>query len=167
VVPDNVLFEENVGREIRTDLMDKCDLHTVLRLPAGIFYAQGVKTNVLFFTRGRADKGNTKSVWFFDMRANTPSFGKRTPLTEDHFAEFVRCYGNNPQGLSKRKELGKEGRFRRFPREALSARGDNLDVSWLKDESHTDANDLPEPRVVLVEIREKLEAAMARLDQAL
>ena len=81
VLPDNVLFEEGVGQKVRADLLDKCSLHTILRLPTGIFYAQGVKTNVLFFTRGKTDKGNTRTVWFYDLRTNVPSFGKRTPLT--------------------------------------------------------------------------------------
>ncbi len=88
VLPDNVLFEGNVGKQIRADLMDKCNLHTFLRLPTGIFYAQGVKTNVLFFTRGKSEKCNTKEVWVFDLRANMPAFGKRTPLTREHFAAF-------------------------------------------------------------------------------
>lgn len=160
VVPDNVLFEDGVGRQIRADLMDKCDLHTVLRLPTGIFYAQGVKTNVLFFTRGTTDKGNTKATWFFDMRANMPAFGKRTPFTLEHFAEFLKAYGEDANGKSKRKDQGEEGRFRKFTREAIKERNDNLDVAWLKDESHTDADDLPEPEVVLAQIREKLEGAL-------
>ena len=88
VLPDNVLFEDGTGTQIRADLMDKCDLHTILRLPTGIFYAQGVKTNVLFFTRGETDKGNTKEVWVYDLRTNMPAFGKRTPLTREHFAGF-------------------------------------------------------------------------------
>ena len=75
VLPDNVLFEEGVGTKIRADLMDKCNLHTILRLPTGIFYAQGVKTNVLFFTRGAKDTGNTKSTWVYDLRTNMPAFG--------------------------------------------------------------------------------------------
>jgi type I restriction enzyme M protein len=82
VLPDNVLFEEGVGQRVRADLMDKCDLHTILRLPTGIFYAQGVKTNVLFFTRGEKDKANTKAVWFYDMRTNAPSFGSAPPSPE-------------------------------------------------------------------------------------
>jgi type I restriction enzyme M protein len=170
VVPDNVLFEDNVGRDIRGDLMDKCDLHTILRLPTGIFYAQGVKTNVLFFTRGATDKGSTKATWVYDLRANMPSFGKKTPLTWEHFTEFVKAYGEDANGKSKRKDQGDEGRFRKFTREDIKARNDNLDVSWLKDESHTDAEDLPEPEVVLAEIREKLEgalAAVAELEAAL
>ena len=92
VLPDNVLFADGDGEKIRCDLMDKCDLHTILRLPTGIFYAQGVKTNVLFFTRGRSDKGNTKEVWFYDLRTNMPSFGKTTPLKTEHFADFEKAY---------------------------------------------------------------------------
>ena len=89
VLPDNVLFADGDGERIRVDLMDKCNLHTVLRLPTGIFYAQGVKTNVLFFTRGKVDKGNTKEVWFYDLRTNMPSFGKTTPLKTEHFDDFI------------------------------------------------------------------------------
>jgi type I restriction enzyme M protein len=96
VLPDNVLFEEGTGQKVRADLLDKCDLHTILRLPTGIFYAQGVKTNVLFFTRGEKDKGNTKAVWFYDMRTNAPSFGKRTPFTRAHFADFEKAFGSDP-----------------------------------------------------------------------
>ena len=101
VLPDNVLFEEGVGQKVRADLMDECDLHTILRLPTGIFYAQGVKTNVLFFTRGEKDKGNTKQVWLFDMRTNMPSFGKRTVLTREQFADFETAYGEDPRGGPK------------------------------------------------------------------
>lgn len=163
VVPDNVLFEENVGQEIRADLMDKCDLHTVLRLPTGIFYAQGVKTNVLFFTRGQTDKGNTKAVWFYDMRTNAPSYGKRTPLLREHFADFEKAFGDDPHGKSKRKDQGAEGRFRKFSREEIKARGDNLDVLWLKDEGLGSADDLPEPEVIAAEIREQLQAALMQI----
>ncbi len=123
VLPDNVLFEENTGTRIRTDLMDKCDLHTILRLPTGIFYAQGVKTNVLFFTRGETDKGNTEETWIYDLRANMPSFGKRTPFTREHFAEFEEAFGDDPYGRAPRKDQGEEGRFRRFTREQIAAAG--------------------------------------------
>lgn len=163
VVPDNVLFEENVGQEIRSDLMDKCDLHTVLRLPTGIFYAQGVKTNVLFFTRGQTDKGNTKSVWVYDMRANMPSFGKRTPFTRDHFEAFEKAYGTDPHGKSKRKDQGEAGRFRKFTREFIRERGESLDVAWLKDESDGGGDDLPEPAVLAREAMTELEGAFEAL----
>ena len=92
VLPDNVLFADGEGEKIRVDLMDKCNLHTILRLPTGIFYAQGVKTNVLFFTRGTTDKGNTSEVWFYDLRTNMPSFGKTSQLAEKTFDNFVKAY---------------------------------------------------------------------------
>ena len=85
VLPDNVLFADGDGEKIRVDLMNKCNLHTVLRLPTGIFYAQGVKTNVLFFTRGKTDENNTKEVWFYDLRTNMQSFGKTNQLKKEHF----------------------------------------------------------------------------------
>lgn len=109
VIPDNVLFESGAGTRIRQDLMDKCNLHTILRLPTGIFYAQGVKTNVLFFQKGtpenpNQDKGCTKETWVFDMRTNMNSFGKRTPLTEKHFDAFIEAYGDDKNGQSERTE---------------------------------------------------------------
>ena len=111
------------ARQIRADLMDKCNLHTILRLPTGIFYAQGVKTNVLFFTRGTTDKGNTKEVWVYDLRANMPAFGKRTVLTRAHFADFEAAFGDDPWGRPKpgqAVDTGEPGRFRRFSREWIA-----------------------------------------------
>jgi len=165
VLPDNVLFEENAGTDIRRDLMDKCNLHTILRLPTGIFYAQGVKTNVLFFTRGAKDTGNTKNVWVYDMRTNMPSFGKRTPLTGEHFKDFEKAFGKDPHGTSKRKDQGEEGRFRKFSRANIEKRGDNLDISWLKDEDATSAEDLPEPDVIAAQILEKLQVATGAIQE--
>ena len=92
VLPDNVLFEGGTGRDIRIDLLNKCNVHTILRLPTGIFYAQGVKTNVLFFERGVNDRDNTKKIWYYDMRTNMPNFGKTTPLTAEHFSEFEKTF---------------------------------------------------------------------------
>src|SRR6516162_1349095 len=106
VVPDNVLFEDNVGRRLRTWLMDLCNLHTILRLPTGIFYAQGVKTNVMFFTRGKVDRGNTKGVWVYDLRANMDSFGKTRPLTSNDFAAFEQAFGDSSLGKSPREGEG-------------------------------------------------------------
>jgi type I restriction enzyme M protein len=167
VMPDNVLFEGNVGKQIRADLMDKCNLHTILRLPTGIFYAQGVKTNVLFFTRGETDKGNTKEVWVYDLRANAPAFGKRTQLTHAYFAEFEKAFGNDPLGgpasLKKRKDTGEQGRFRRFTREWIAERGDSLDISWLKDESDGGTDELPEPATLAQEAMGELESALEEL----
>ena len=131
VLPDNVLFEGNVGKKIREDLMHKCNLHTILRLPTGIFYAQGVKTNVLFFTKGEEDedKNQTQNTWVYDMRTNMPQFGKRTPFTFDYFEDFINAYGDDPHGTSKRKDEGKKDRFRCFNREYIAERGDSLDIS--------------------------------------
>jgi type I restriction enzyme M protein len=167
VLPDNVLFESNVGTDIRRDLMDKCNLHTILRLPTGIFYAQGVKTNVLFFTRGKTDKGNTKEVWVYDLRANMPQFGKRTQLTSEHFAEFEAAFGSDPFGgpeaLAQRVDTGEAGRMRRFSRAQVAERGDSLDIAWLKDDSATEAQDLPEPAVLAQEAMSELEGALDEL----
>jgi type I restriction enzyme M protein len=144
--------------------MEKCNLHTILRLPTGIFYAQGVKTNVLFFTRGTTDKGNTKEVWVYDLRANMPQFGKRTPLTRDHFTSFETAFGQDPLGspaaLKKRKDEGETGRFRRFTRDWIAQRDDSLDIAWLKDDSAESSADLPEPSVLATEALGELEHIM-------
>ena len=171
VLPDNVLFEGGAGEKIRRKLLENCDVHTILRLPTGIFYAQGVKTNVLFFTRGMGEKGNTKEVWVYDLRANMPAFGKRTPFTRDHLQPFVEAYGDDPNGSSPRKDEGEEGRFRRFTRTAIKARGDNLDLTWLRDENTDHAEDLPEPDELAAQIMlhlqtatEEMQALMEMLD---
>jgi len=167
VLPDNVLFESNVGTEIRRDLMDKCRLHTILRLPTGIFYAQGVKTNVLFFTRGEKDKGSTTEVWVYDLRANMPAFGKRTVLSREHFAEFEAAFGDDPWGgakaLAKRQDGGEQSRWRVFSRESIARRGDNLDIAWLKDEGDGAADELPEPAVLVRGAVSELESALDEL----
>jgi len=166
VLPDNVLFEGNIGKQIRADLMDKCNLHTILRLPTGIFYAQGVKTNVLFFTRGETDKANTKEVWVYDLRASMPQFGKRTVLTREHFAEFEGAFGSDPLGgpksLAKRKDTGEDGRFRRFTRAAIAERGESLDIAWLRDDIDADI-ELREPTVLAREAMTELEGAFEEL----
>jgi type I restriction enzyme M protein len=169
VLPDNVLFEGNVGRQIRVDLMDKCNLHTILRLPTGIFYAQGVKTNVLFFTRGVTDNGNTKAVWVYDLRSNMPQFGKRTQLTQAHFAEFETVWATDAQGtdLSKRIDQGEAGRWRCFSRSEIAARGDSLDISWLRDENEERSEDLPEPELLAAAAVMELEGAIGELQAIL
>lgn len=166
VLPDNVLFEAGVGTDIRRMLMDKCRLHTILRLPTGIFYAQGVKTNVLFFEKvSESATGSTDSVWVYDMRANAPKFGKRTPLTEAHFADFITAYGEDPNGRSPRADQGEQGRWRCFTREWIrDEKQDSLDIAWLKDDSVEDAADLPEPAVLAREITDELNAALEELE---
>ena len=165
VVPDNVLFEDNTGRRLRTWLMELCNLHTILRLPTGIFYAQGVKTNVLFFQRGKSDKANTKAVWVYDMRANMPAFGKTRPLTAEDFAEFEKVYGNDPNGGGKRRDEGEEGRFRCFTRKQIEDRNDNLDISWLRNTEAEAEEGLTEPEDIAAAIIGHLKAALGEIEE--
>jgi len=164
VLPDNVLFEDNTGRKLRSQLMELCDLHTILRLPTGIFYAQGVKTNVLFFSRGQSDRANTKAVWVYDMRANMNSFGKTRPLTVEDFAEFETAFGDDPYGKSPRSDQGEEGRFRYFTREQIAERNDNLDIAWLRDTSDDPEDDLSEPEEIATAIIGHLKTALAAIE---
>jgi type I restriction enzyme M protein len=160
VMPDNVLFEEGIGKKIRRELMDKCNLHTILRLPVGIFYSQGVKTNVLFFQRGYKDQKNTESVWIYDMRAGITKFGKKRPLTNSDFLHFEKAFGNEPSGLSKRLEEGETGRWRSFSREQIENRNDNLDIGWLEN-SEADLDEaLSEPADIAVVIMNHLKEAL-------
>ncbi len=131
VVPDNVLFEEGVGRAIRVDLMAECDLHTILRLPNGIFYSQGVNTNVLFFTRRTNNSQNSSCIWVYDLRTEMPRFGKTRPLRPEHFREFEAVYGADPFGRERRTESIDIPRWRSFKREDIAAAGDNLDLIWM------------------------------------
>ena len=141
VLPDNVLFADGEGERIRKDLMDKCNLHTVLRLPTGIFYAQGVKTNVLFFTRGTTDKGNTKEVWFYDLRTNMPSFGKTNPLKPEHFDGFKAAYSADD------RHTVSDERWSCYTYEQIAEEGKNhsLDLGLIRDDSVLDYDDLPDP----------------------
>lgn len=139
VLPDNVLFADGDGARIRADLMDKCDLHTVLRLPTGIFYAQGVKTNVLFFERGQTDRGNTREVWFYDLRTNMPSFGKTTPLKQEHFAGFEKAFE------AENRRAVQDERWSVFSREQITAKADSLDLGLIRDDSLLDYDELPDP----------------------
>ncbi|MEZ5007775.1 MAG: N-6 DNA methylase [Chitinophagales bacterium] len=156
VLPDNVLFEDGDGQKVRRDLMDKCNLHTILRLPTGIFYAAGVKTNVLFFTRGKTETGNTKNVWFYDMRTNVPNYGKRTPFTREAFNDFIKAYTG---GLEAEKVLMdydgsiddvkrakiKDERWKSISRENIKKKGDSLDIGLIADDSISKSEDLGEP----------------------
>jgi type I restriction enzyme M protein len=152
VVPDNVLFEDGVGRRLRNWMMELCDVHTILRLPTGIFYALGVKTNIVFLTRGKSDKANTKGVWVYDMRANMDAFGKTKPLTVADFKPFEKALGTDPLGKAKRKDEGEEGRFRFFNREEIARRSDNLDISWLRDTSNDPEDEMTEPDELAIAI---------------
>jgi type I restriction enzyme M protein len=169
VVPDNVLFADGAGRELRSWMMDVADLHTILRLPTGIFYAQGVKTNVLFLRRGpaRVSKGNTQAVWVYDMRAGQPAYGKTRPLRVEDFAAFEAAYGDDPHGTATREDSGIEGRFRRFSRADIRARADNLDIAWLRGSDEAGEDALEEPEDILEAMRTHLARALAEVEYLL
>ncbi len=165
VLPDNCLFEDKAG-EVLEILMQDCNLHTVLRLPRGTFtpYSQGVKANVIFFQKGLP----TENVWIYDARSNVPGVTKKDrPLTSKHFEEFEKCYGSNPNGRSKRKDLGEDGRFKCFHIAEVKERGYKLDITWIKDESLEDPDDLPEPEVLASEAITELEAVVDSLKEIL
>ncbi|MBW8198901.1 type I restriction-modification system subunit M [Flagellimonas abyssi] len=174
VLPDNVLFEEGDGQKIRRDLMDKCNLHTILRLPTGIFYAAGVKTNVLFFTRGTTEMGNTKGIWYFDMRTNVPSYGKRTPFTREAFSEFIEAYtgGITPENLATdfdgiidyvaRKNITNE-RWNYIDRETIAKKNDSLDLGLIADESVGNGRHLGEPIEIAKEALSELQTITEQL----
>lgn len=164
VVPDNVLFEDNVGKRLRSWMMELCNVHTLLRLPTGIFYSQGVKTNVVFLTRGKKDKGNTEGVWVYDMRTNMDAFGKTRLLTIDDFKPFEKAFGNNPYGDSKRKDEGAEGRFRFYSREQIATRNDSLDIAWLRDTSDDPEDEMTEPVELSAAIARHLRSALDEID---
>ncbi len=193
VLPDNVLFESGIGTDVRQDLMNKCNLHTILRLPTGIFYAAGVKTNVLFFTKGSPknkfqEENCTKNVWVYDLRTNMPNFGKRTPFGESQLKPFEKVFGKKPDGTSKRNEgewsfnaeeieldstdenedVDKKlahSRWRCFSRKWIAEhKSDSLDISWLKDADSVDAANLPEPGVLAGEAMSELVQALGELD---
>jgi type I restriction enzyme M protein len=164
VVPDNVLFEGGAGETIRRRLLHECDVHTLLRLPTGIFYAQGVKANVLFFDRKPgSEKPWTKELWIYDLRTNMNFTLKTNPLERKDLDEFVECY--NPENRFSRKETWNEenptGRWRSFLYDDLIQRDKvNLDIFWLRDDSLEDSANLPSPDVLAAEIAEDLQSAL-------
>ena len=178
VLPDNVLFDDNDGQKIRKDLMDKCNLHTILRLPTGIFYAAGVKTNVLFFTRGKEELGNTKKVWFYDLRTNMPTFGKRTPFTEEVFKDFIYAYTG---GVSADKVVDeydrsiddelrakiKDERWQCYTREEIAEKNDTLDIGLIADNSVQSSDALGEPEDIIREAKDELNEILKQLDDIL
>jgi len=158
VLPDNCFFESKAG-EVFEILMQDCNLHTILRLPRGTFtpYSQGIKANVIFFQKGRP----TEEVWIFDGRSNVPGITKKDrPLTKEHFKEFEERYGKDPNGLSKRTVTDETGRFRKFDVSEIKERGYKLDVTWLKDDSLEDADELPEPQDLATDAITELEAVV-------
>ena len=163
VLPDNVLFEGGAGEKVRKNLLEKCNVHTLLRLPTGIWYSPGVKANVLFFDKKEASpKPWTKEVWVYDLRTNKHFTQKQRPITREDFDEFVALY--KPGELHKRKqtwsEANPEGRWRRYAYNEILKRDKlSLDLFWIKDQSLTDTDSLPAPDVLAAEIADELESA--------
>jgi len=158
VLPDNVLFEGGAGEKIRRKLLETCDVHTILRLPTGIFYAQGVKANVVFFDAKPKDgKVHTQGVWFYDLRTNKHFTLKTRTLKYEDLQDFIACY--NPENRHARKE---SERFKFYPYADLVTRDKaSLDIFWLKDDSLDNIDDLPSPDVLQQEIIDHLEAALS------
>ncbi len=171
VFPDNVLFEGGAGETIRKKLLHECDVHTLLRLPTGLFYAQGVKANVLFFEKkGASETPWTKKLWIYDLRTNKHFTLKTSPLTRTDLNEFVQLYqaGNrhkrqttwSPE-IDSVKGAGPEGRWRAYGYDQLIARDKtSLDIFWLKNDSLADSDNLPAPGVIALEIVEELQAGL-------
>ena len=163
VLPDNVLFEGGAGETIRRQLLQQADCHTLLRRPTGIFYAQGVKANVLFFDRKPAadKKAWTEKLWIYDLRTNQHFTLKENPLKREHLDDFVAAY--NPKNRHARKETE---RFKSFTYDELIKRDKvNLDIFWLKDEALEDSANLPAPAIIATEIVEDLRAALAQFEE--
>jgi type I restriction enzyme M protein len=167
VVPDNVLFEGGAGETVRRKLLSECDVHTLLRLPTGVFYAQGVKANVLFFERRAGSESvATQGIWMYDLRTNMHFTLKQNPLGLADLEDFIRCY--NPRNRFERtatwSEEEPEGRWRHFTYEELLARDKvNLDIFWIRDEALEETANLPDPDIIAADIVEDLESALEQL----
>ena len=164
MVPDNVLFEGGAGETVRRKLLHECEVHTLLRLPTGLFYAQGVKANVLFFDKEQASETPwMKKLWIYDLRTNKHFTLKTNPLKREDLEEFVQCY--NPENRHQRTpswpDKNPEGRWRPYGyKELINRDKASLDIFWLRDESLEESDNLPDPDVPAQEIVEDLEAAL-------
>lgn len=184
IVPDNALFEGSTGRKIRSDLMDKCNLHTILRLPTGIFYSAGVKTNVLFFDKpiySNTDEGKTTKVWVYDLRTKMPNFGKRHIFDKKYFLEFYQAVGGDLTTVDESQRqafinanvnqsaIGNLNacRLRAFTREDIKNNNDSLDLTWMKNDHFEDSSDLPDPDELISEAIEELKGAVSDLQAIL
>ena len=171
VVPDNVLFEGGAGETIRKKLLETCDLHTILRLPTGIFYKPGVKANVIFFDKRPASpERQTKEVWFYDLRTNLHFTLKQHPMTYEDLKDFIQCY--HPENRYERHETwsqdNPDGRWRRFTAaEILHRDKTSLDVFWIKDKALADLDNLPAPEELAEDILENLQSAMDEFSELL
>jgi len=162
VLPDNVLFEGGAGEIIRKKILEETNLHTILRLPKGIFYAHGVKSNVLFFEKSKDNKG-TQNVWFYDYRTNIHHTPKNDPITFEHLSDFIDCYktGMINHRIQSWSTDNPTGRWRKFGKDELLGRDKtNLDIFWIKDENLIDIDNLPDPEILIDDIIENIESAL-------
>ena len=163
-MPDNVLFEGGAGETIRKKLLDTCDLHTILRLPTGIFYKPGVKANVLFYDKRPASpERQTKEIWIYDFRTNIHFTLKQHPMTDADLADFIACY--NPENRHERTETwspdNPDGRWRKYSVDEILARDKtSMDIFWIKDKSLADLDSLPDPDMLAMDIIENLQSAL-------
>ena len=157
-MPDNVLFEGGAGETVRKRLLASCDVHTLLRLPTGIFYAGGVKANVIFFDKKPASETPwTKRLWIYDLRTNQHFTMKQNPMKAEHLSDFVSCFHVDDRSARVETE-----RFKPFTYDELIVRDKtSLDIFWIRDESLEDTDNLPPPEVIAAEIVEDLQAALA------
>ena len=170
-MPDNVLFEGGAGETVRKNLLKECEVQTLLRLPTGIFYAQGVKANVLFFDRrpGAQDPW-TRTVWVYDLRTNRHFTLKTKRMTRADLDEFVECYRPTDRNNREATWSGErpDGRWRPYTYDEILARDKvSLDLFWLRDESREDSASLPEPHLLAQEIADDLRAALAQIEDVL
>ena len=165
VLPDNVLFEGGAGEIIRKKLLEYTNLHTILRLPTGIFYAQGVKSNVLFFQKkSKSGTPATKDVWIYDYRTNIRHTPKKNPLKQEHLNDFIECYkaANIPGRIETWNDENETGRWRKYSYDEIIERDKtNLDIFWLKGDNVVDLDNLPDPEVLIDDIIENIESALA------
>jgi type I restriction enzyme M protein len=155
VLPDNVLFEEHAGKEVRKLLLADCELHTILRLPIGTFtpYSSGVKANILFFRKGSP----TKEIWIYDNRTNVEKVAIRRPLTTEYFKDFEACYQSSPRKQTER--------FRKWSVDEIRKRDYNLDIFWLKDDASEDMTNLPEPDDLVSEALTSIQVALDSMNE--
>lgn len=170
VIPDNVLFEGGAGEIIRKKLLEETDLHTILRLPTGIFYANGVKANVLFFQKKKfINIPNTKEIWIYDYRTNIHHTLKKHALKYEDLLSFINCYNSDLRDKTKETydEINNpDGRFRKYTYDEIIARDKiNLDITWLKDNSYIEISDLPESEIIIHDIIEQLNNTINNLKE--